>query len=378
MGTEDQDNEGMSLVGGSTTETTSGDPGAPGMSLTEKDSGAIPGVASRQTQSSTTQTVLNSAYELREIVVAQGIEHHNNDPWLIPDAGMQPYGYQVPRGLERYLPNNADHEWESISDNAAVFVSHAQRVRYSVRVVTTKSDYKRALETAGLHVIYMGHSRYGRGQCFGASPSPGESWEQGSDGTDGLLRTGYGVIGVHFSELDEHGYKFYPVAASVTLRPGWLHPEINRGALRRVRLSPELQARLLPVAQPAEEWYWGSRDGEGATLLLWGGWLNTISDPYDLGATDLKCRCICIFSCSTRLHFWSIVRERKNWRRTADDRFAYFTTAVSYPLTAWAWLRAVFEYSRRNDYQSWYPSLEWAKRRCTQILASKGEHYGIY
>ncbi|HEY3244336.1 MAG TPA: hypothetical protein VGM03_13400 [Phycisphaerae bacterium] len=375
MGTEDQDNQGMSFVDGSTSEPA---PGDEQMSMADKDSGAIPGVASRQTQSSTTQTVLNSGYELREIVVAQGIEHHNSDPWLYPKSSMQPYGYQVPRGLQTYLPDNADHEWESISDNAAVFVSHAQRVRYSVRVINTKNEYKRALETAGLHVIYMGHSRYGRGQCFGATADPGERWEQGSGDADGLLRSGYGVIGVHFTDIDEHGYNIYPVAASVTLRPGWLHPEISRGGLHRVHLSPELQSRLLPVAQPAEDWYWASHDSEGPTLLLWGGWTQTISDPYDLGAANLQCRCTCYFSCSTRTHFWSILRERKNWRRTADDRFAYFTTSVSYPLTAWAWLRAVFEYPKRNDYQSWYPSLEWAKRRCGQILAGQGEHYGIY
>jgi len=124
--------------------------------------------------------------------------------------------------------------------------------------------------------------------------------------------------------------------------------------------------------------YWASRDGEGETLLLWAGWQETISAPMDLGATDLQCRCWCIFSCSTQLHYWRIVRRLKNWRRTETDRFAYFTTSVSYPLTAWAWLRAVLEYSVRNDYQSWYPSLEWAKRRCGRILREESYHYSIY
>lgn len=336
------------------------------------------GSASRQTESSSGQTVLNAQYELREIIVAQGIEHHNDDPWLEPEDGSAS-GYRIPRGLEAHLPNNADHEWAEISDDAAVFVSHAQHVRYSIRLVHGKDEYKRALETAGVHVVYMGHSRYGRGQCFGSDPGPGDDWEQGANAaTGGLFRTGYPIIGVHFTELEEHGYRFHPVAASQHIQADWYHPEINRGALRRVELTADQRARLLPEAQPPQDYYWGARDGEGPTLLLWAGWENTISAPMDLGATDPLCRCWCVFSCSTRLHYWRIVRRLKNWTRTEDDRFAYFTTNVSYPLTAWAWLRGCLEYSRRNDYQSWSPSLEWAKRRATQILARKGYWYAIY
>ncbi len=338
------------------------------------------GVASRQTADSTTQTVLNRQYELREIVVAQGIEHLNTNPWMAPDGteGDPTHGVRIPRGLESYFPNNREHEWVRIDDTSAEFVSHVQRVRYTIRVITRKDEYKTALETPGLHVIYMGHSRYGRGQCFGPSPTPGDDWEQGSNATTrGLFRTGYGVIGVHFSEMREHRYKFYPVPSSVQIRSGWRHPEIP-GSLRAVRLPDDLRDRLLPVAQPEHDRYWGFRDGEGEGLLLWAGWTDTISDPNDLGGVEPQCRCWCFFSCSTSLHYWRIVRHRKEWKRTATDRFAYFTNAVSYPLTTWAWLRAVFEYPQRNDFQSWYPSLEWAKRRCGRILRQEGYRYGIY
>jgi hypothetical protein len=336
------------------------------------------GSAARRTGAASTQTVLNSSYELREIVVAQGIEHHNTDPWLTPRDGST-YGYQIPRGLQDYFPNNAEHEWSRIDDTSAEFVSHTQRVRYTIQVINTKDEYKRKLETPGLHVIYMGHSRYGRGQCFGPSSDPGDDWEQGANTTTGgLFRTGYPVVGVHFSELREHGYSFYPVSATTQIRSTWYHPEIRRGNLHRIALPDDLQSKLLPVAQPMEERYWASRDGEGETLLLWAGWTDTISTPMDLGAIEPQCRCWCIFSCSTRLHYWSIVRQRKNWRRTATDRFAYFTTSVSYPLTAWAWLRAIFEYSRPNDYQSWYPSLEWARVRCGRILREEDYSFGIY
>jgi hypothetical protein len=338
----------------------------------------IPGAATRRKDAANTQTVLNSSYELREIVVAQGIEHHNTDPWLVPEDNT-PYGYQIPRGLQQYFPDNAEHEWARIDDTSAEFVSHTQRVRYTIRLVTTKDQYKQALLTEGLHVIYMGHSRYGRGQCFGPSADPGEDWEQGSNATTtGLFRDGYPVIGVHLSELREHGYRFYPVAATTQIRSNWYHPEIRRGNLHKIALPDDLQSKLLPQGQPMAEKYWASRDGEGETLLLWAGWTDTISNPMDLGATDPLCRCWCIFSCSTQTHFWSIIRQRKEWKRTATDRFAYFTTNVSYPLTTWAWLRSVFEYSQPNDYQSWYPSLEWAKRRCGRILRSRDYYFGIY
>ena len=343
----------------------------------------IPGVGPRRTPPGGSRTTLSRRYEPREIVVAQGIEHLNVNPWMRPGTdpgqGAPPHGYRIPRGLERHFPNNTEHEWESIDDSSATFVSHTQRVRFRVRVINTKDEYKRALETQELHVVYMGHSRYGRGQCFGPLPEPGDDWEQGSDtNTRGLLRTGYGVIGVHLSEMRNHGYRFYPVAGSVQLRSGWLHPHVPRSSLRRVALPTDLESNVLPVGQPVQDRYWGFRDGEGNGLLLWAGWEDTISDPMDLGASTLRCRCLCLFSCSTRTHYWRIVRRRKNWRRTDTEGFAYFTNGVSYPLTAWAWLRAVFEYSRRNDYESWYPSLEWARVRCTAILGEEGYRYGIF
>lgn len=349
------------------------------------------GTASRRTPSrdsgttgppgspSTGRTTLGARYELREIVVAQGIEHLNTNPWMKPGrSGPTPHGWRIPRGLEVHFPNNSEHEWENMADKSADFVSHTQRVRYKIRVIEEKDEYKRCLETPGLHVIYMGHSRYGRGQCFGPVPEPGDDWEQGSDtSTKGLFRTGFGVIGIHFSEMRKHDYQFYPVPASVPIRSGWRHPDVP-SSLRRVSLPSDLHSKLLPVAGAVQDRYWGYRDREGDTILLWAGWKETISKPMDLDAVDLKCRCLCIFSCSTRRHYWKLVRKRKNWTRTSTDKFAYFTTAVSYPLTTWAWLRALFEYSTRNDFDSWYPSLESAKRRCRSILRTEGYSYGIY
>ena len=341
----------------------------------------MPGTAARRTPDGDATTVLNSLYELRQIVVAQGIEHHNSNPWMQPEAGRtgnSPHGYQIPRGLDVYFPDNAEHEWVRMSDTSAEFLSHTQRVRFTIDVITTKDAYKRELETPGKHVIYMGHSRYGRGQCFGPEPTPGEDWEQGSDtNTWGLFRTGYKVIGVHFSEMREYQYSFYPVPASTRIEWSWRHPELSPN-LRPVPLPDDLQSRVLPVGQPLQERYWGFGSGENAGVALWAGWKDTISRPMDLDAVNLQCRCLCIFSCSTRLHYWRAVRRWKNWRRTADDHYAYFTTSVSNPPTTWAWLRAVLEYPRRNDFEPWYRSLEWAKRRTGVILRQQGYNYGIY
>lgn len=343
---------------------------------------AQPGVAARRNPQSQTGTVLSSRYELREIVVAQGIEHLNTNPWMQPSdqshSGAPPHGWRIPRGLERHFPNNREHEWARIDDTSAEFVSHTQRVRFRIRVITAKNEFKRAVETAGLHVVYMGHSRYGRGPCFGPDPSPGEDWEQGSDtNTRGLFRMGYRVIGVHLSEIRQHGYRFYPVPASTRIESSWRHPELP-SQLRSIPLPDDLRARVLSQGQPLQDRYWGFRDGEGDGVVLWAGWKDTISRPMDLDATNLQCRCLCIFSCSTRLHYWRAVRRWKSWQRTATDHYAYFTTAVSYPLTTWAWLRAVLAYPRRNDFQPWYRSLEWAKQHCARILRQEGYRYAIY
>ncbi len=348
------------------TESSAGGAGEGGVG-----GGAVPAVAPRRADSATARAVLNTAYELREVVVAQGVEARNSslrEEW------------RIPRSLQSVLPDNAEHEWTRMEDEAAEFVSHAQRVRFRIRLVTAKNDYKRDLQASGLHVVYTGHARYGRGPCFGPNTDASDDWENGTDPTTrGLYRMGYPVILIPIEDMDHHGYRFRPVPASVTVQRSWRHPEVPQrlDTIALGDLPQVLQSRVDPA--PAAPEFWGRRSGRAVSdLLLWAGWENTASAPMDLGATDLRCRCFCHFGCSTKKHNWRIVRERKNWRRTDTDRFAYFTTGSSYGITTKLWLRAWLEYPRQNAFESWYRSLEWAKRRCNQYLRAEGFRYSVW
>jgi hypothetical protein len=121
--------------------------------------------------------VVNLNYEIREIVAAQGIQFHNadtekeislraqNDPSELQARDQE----TIPTSLQNDFPASTP-EFDAITildDKHAVFISHAQRVEYRLRVVDTKDEFKKALETPGILVVYGGHSRFGRGPCFG-------------------------------------------------------------------------------------------------------------------------------------------------------------------------------------------------------------------
>jgi hypothetical protein len=329
-------------------------------------SGATSGSAVRRPGATQTPTVLNGAYELREIVVAQGIEFNNSDM----DAS-----WHMPDGLQGWFPDM------TISGTNAEYISDRQHVRFTIRVVQNKTEFKTALQTDGVHVIYAGHARFGRGPCFGSPPNPGENWEQGTDvSTVGIYRMGYPVIVIPLEDMEHHQYSFYPVASRHTVAAEWCHPHVNRSRLTRIPIADlpaALQGRVLP--NPPESEFWGYRDraGHAHDLLLWAGWTGTVSDPMDLGATNLACRCFCHYGCDTFLHNHKIIRYRKGWRRTADDRFAYFTTGtVDLPIELY-WIRALFNYPHRNDYQTWYPSLQWAVGRVNSYLAGQNRRYRV-
>jgi len=332
--------------------------------------------AARSTAQGQTANVLNTAYETRELIVAQGIDFTNAD--FVRQAGE--HGGDTRRMLEYCrVPHSLQEDFPDvvIQGDQAEYVSDVQHVRFTIRVINTKDAFKRALETPGVHVIYGGHARYGRGPCFGRRPDPGEDWEQGADpNTGGLWRCGYPYIGVHFEDIRAHGYSFYPVAAGDELPREDIHPDVPR-RLRRIRLPDDLRAKVLPQGQPLAEEYWGYSDREGEAVLLHAGWDNTPSMPMDLGATNLRCRCFCHFGCSTFRHNWRIIRQRRGWTRTETDRFAYFTTAPSMAITVPCWITALFQYPRRNDYESWYPSLQWARERANRLILAKLREFGF-
>ena len=363
--------------GGKATESGPAPPG-PTTAPTGTSETVENAAAPRSRSEGQAHAVLNRGYELREIVIAQGIQftNANFDAALAaqPDDAEYYKLLHVPQGLQPWFP-----KLQMQGTDRAEYVSDAQRVRFTMRVVNRKDEFKKALETEGLHVIYGGHARYGRGPCFGAKTDPGEDWEQGANPTQGgLLRLGFPIIGVHLSEVRQHGYSFWPVAVggSPPARED-CHPEIQRGRLRAAPLPDDLKSKVLAQGQPLAAKYWMFGSGAEESILLNAGWDQSSSAPMDLGATKLSCRCFCHFGCSTYVHNWPIVRQRKGWTRTSDDRFAYFTQRPAYSLTVPVWLRGLFEYPRRNDYDSWFASLEWAARRTNQLLVALCPRYGL-
>jgi len=325
---------------------------------------------------------LDDGFEVREIVVAQGIERTNSEfdgertSYLAKgDRKMADFyaSFRIPQSLQSKFSDMI-----IFGNDEAEYKSQAQQVKFKIRVVNTKDAFKKALETPGLHVIYSGHARYGRGPCFGqgAPTVSGEDWEQGTNPmTTGLLRMGFPVIGVHFSEIAKHQYSFYPVPESTEIKDEWRHPELP-AKLKAVKIPDNLTAKIFPPGQPDDK-YWGFHDREGEGVVLYAGWENTKGQPMDLGATKIKCRCFCCFGCSTFIHWHPILRKRKSWVRTEDDRFAYFTRRPSWPITTPAWIEALFSYPKPNKNQSWYPSLQWSVRRANQLVQARGNSCGI-
>ena len=340
------------------------------------------GGASRRRRDSSTYSSISPLYETRQIIVALGLEAHN-------DRLREPY--RIPSGLQRLLP-----DINITSGNSATYTSHSQRVNFVISLVTEKTEYKQALETANVHVVYMGHARYGRGPCFGSDPSPGEQWGNGSGGqTTGMWRIAYPYVAVPVSEILKHQYTVAPLTAEGS-RPSRrdCHPDIRARygrltafTLEQLSPPPPPQARS-PLAEYVQNsallpnaTYWGfDKPYHGQReryVLLNAGWENTATHPMDLGATNLRCRVFCHFGCSTFKHNYRILRFRKQWQRTDTDRFAYWTTNSSGQQTTVYWLYHLLNYRRRNAFQSWRPSLRYAVRRTNRSLRRLGLRYRL-
>src|SRR5690242_19444995 len=265
---------------------------------------------------------VNLNYEIRDIVIAKGIEFHDADieGHITRDEPSNPALAAQLRGTLT-VPHSLPLDFPDIvlqDDRHAVFISDEQRVEFHIRVVDTKPEFKAALETPGIHVVYTGHARWGRGPCFGPDlPGPnhsdktGDNWEDGTDPVNfGLFHMGFPFLGLPFSEPLEHKYKFHPVPASVKVNPADIDNTLTvPGSLRKIRLRG---SALEPfVADPLVDEYWGCDTVEGAGLLIKAGFENTQSSPLDLGATNIQCRCISLCSCESFDHFHGILRKRK-------------------------------------------------------------------
>lgn len=328
-------------------------------------------------------------FEERNIVMVQGLDFTNarlrepdRDPTMVvPDTVKKRLpDLQVPRG------------------DMATYYSKKQGVQYNVLVTTGKDEFKRYLQTSKVFLIYGGHARLGRGACFGDDifHQRGEQWENGSDPkTEGLFRLGYPYVPIPVSDVFEHGYTGYPVPSSVTLDKADCHPllQANYSKLKAMSLT-ELEAQLHekdPYKRP--RWrvdnpdqlfkpFWGL-DFSGVTgkverhAVLYAGWTKTVSSPMDVGATDVKCRVLCLFGCSTQMHFAKILRDRKQWQQQGDDGYALFTTDTAFNDIAGFFIYHLMTYGKFNAKQSIKDLLEYAKNHANTDLANAGRGYRV-
>ena len=367
------------------------------------------------------QVNIKVRYEIRHILVAQGIEFNNTD--LRSQPGIYKKGdEQIPNGyltekLQKVSPAALELKGDSLT-----FKSVEQGVKYTLDVTTSRTEFRKMLETPGKSgtkdlehwiVIYDGHSRYGRGACFATSPPRGENWENSvnpSTGPNGLYRMGYPFVGVPVSDILHHGYitdaisvkvKSVPVAdrefkGALTPTPfkqlkanaksylerrikvlekrlhGGSQSELKECA-DNLRNLDELDKLLrvvgdtIPLGKigapigPDDE-IWAYQSGEGPAAMLQAGWKDTVSKPMDLEATALKCRAFCHFGCESYMHYHGVLRNRKKWEKSGQvDNFAYFTSDLSLSITGPFWLYHLFTYDQFNAGKPWQGSLEHAR-----------------
>ena len=354
---------------------------------------AAPAPAPVRSATGIRQTLVLPRFETRQVVLAAGADFHDSDLAA---------GYP---DLQKFTWLRTRHPTlEEAGPDEAAFTSDAQRVRYEMRQVYTKHEFREALQTEGVLAIYCGHARYGRGPCFAqyadTVPTAGDHWESGAERNDpldrqddGLFRMAYPYIPIPLSDIEAHRYTFAPLPAEAARPPQRdLHPDGRGRTLLRQALPADLDPLVHPdYRSPSGRYYGVSRRSHGPAQFhpfLHAGWSSTQNAPYDLDATDLRCRCFCHFGCSTKLHAWKVVRDAryKGWRRPSppDDRYAYFTDHVASPHAWLYWLQHLLAYDQPNAYQSWWDALEYAKREANRSLRSDaqlrewGMRYQIY
>lgn len=350
--------------------------------------------ASRQSTDDSSYSTLAPAYEERLIILAQGKQFQNAqiNKWAIPDY------------LQSRLPKLVVTD-----DRNMTYADDVQHVNFTIRRVTTKSDFMQALQTDGAHVVYCGHARLGQGPCFGdvtdpsAPDDPGQDW--GSKTTDptqnGIFRAGFPYIGIPINEIcDEHQYTVSPVSGN-DAKPDAsdFHPHARKmydqmqqfsvnDLAQKCKATPAQVAACLgdPGAllgmspDTPSDTFWGyDATGESGKferhVLLKCDWQNTDITPNDVGGVNITCKAFICIACSTYIHHYPIVRKLKGWTKDGDNRLAYWTTNAtsSAPMMAF-WLYRILTYPQRNDNQPWEPSLEYAKSMANRDYAALGEN----
>ncbi len=203
-------------------------------------------------------------FEDRQIILAQGKQFRNGDrasPWSMPEvlrlsgADRAEMTAVTPKGRTVKLGDT----WSGLKNLAAIpiedapggtfqFINAAQGVRFLIKVVNTKDAFIAALQTAGAHVIYSGHARYGRGPCFGdGGDGPGEMWEEGTSDQDGIFRMGYPFISVDVHDL-VHGYTANLAPADV--KPAAAEPRARIRGQRDLALARLRSRSAQPTRHP--------------------------------------------------------------------------------------------------------------------------------
>src|SRR5262249_24069744 len=144
----------------------------------------------------------------------------------------------------------------TVDGDSADYWNDDQMVHFVINVIRSKAEFKQALETPDLHVVYDGHARYGRGPCFGDGDdnSQGDQWELGTndsdnpydEAVDGIYRMRYPYVPVEIHDIDHHWYRFAPVSAESDPPPTEeRHPDARR-QLSRITLPEKYRELVLP------------------------------------------------------------------------------------------------------------------------------------
>ena len=334
--------------------------------------------ACRQHSGATAATTLAPAFEDRTIVLAQGIEFNN--------LQNKPETWRMPEFLEKQLGNEIRVSGDR---KTAWYKSKEQRVNYTLRITNRKDDLKKWLETDGVVVIYAGHARYGRGPCFGENKAPGQDWGNGSDpAVRGMFRLGFPFLAVPASEVRKHKYTCSPVRADgdkPTLND--CHPTVRA-------CYSKLKPRSLKwfgsdfkdyVSGPPgpDDRFWGftkrSHGKWARHVVLHAGWENTATTPLDLGATTLRCKAFGHFGCSTYVHNYPIVRERKGWQQTDTDRFSFFLSKVAYNTVPHRFIYHLLTYGRETAFkpEMWASLFRYVVGKVNRELRREGYDFRV-
>ncbi len=327
-------------------------------------------------------------FETRTIIAAQGLDFTNArfrmigaDALLIPDA--------VKKRLK---------DLDVTSGITASYFNKDQGVLYNLKLIFDKDEFKQCLETPGLMVIYSGHSRLGRGNCFGSDifQQPGEDWENGTEPQKtGMFRMGYPFVPVMVSDVHHHGYTAYPVPSSKAIPKEDCHPMLQAAHSKVKQFTTSELEKDLKIADPHNRPHWRIDDPDQLFGKFWGvdmvslagtmerhvvchaGWTKTVSDPMDLGATQIRCRAYCVFSCSTQMHYAKIVRDRKGWKQQGDEGYAFFTTDPAAMDIAPSWIYHMMTYKKFSAGKPWKDLLDYTKNMTNIDLANAGRSYRV-